>query len=98
MTFDGKMVTPNTCILFSGHLKNSQMNCESVCLIIFSHSFTIAIGTAEIYSSVWETFQAVALNFRVSSIALMQIVNQQIPKEKAKEHHIIILYVIVLTF
>ena len=74
------------------------MNCESVCLIIFSHSFTITLGTAEICSSVWETFQAVALNFRVSSIALMQIVNQHIPKKNPKEHHSIILHVIVLMF
>ena len=74
-------------ILISGQLKNFGMSCEKVLIISLSHSYTIAIDTDKIYSSMWDTSHEVIVDFRVPFTAVTIFVNEQIKfqKEETKQ-------------
>ena len=72
-----------------------MMPCDRVSLINLSYCVASARGNDGLCLSVCEILLQVTVNFRVPSTTDMQFVNPQIPKEKSKQHSII-LYVIVL--
>ena len=73
------------------------MPCDRIWLINLSYCNTSARGNDELCLSVCEIILQGIVNFRVPSLTDKQSVNEQIPKEKTKQHSII-LNVIVLMY
>ena len=73
------------------------MPCDRIWLINLSYCNTSARGNDELCLSVCEIILQGTLNFRVPLSTDKQSVNEQIPKEKTKQHNII-LNVIVLMY
>ena len=93
LSYDCELLIQNTLILISGQLKNFGMCCEKVLIISLSHSYTIAIGTDKIYSSMWDTFHEVIVDFRVPFTAVTRFVNEHISKRRNKTNTVSYMYI-----